>query len=150
MRPDERFPRKRTVSSGSRVPPAETSTRRPSSEPGRPGAAPSNSAIRAAIASGSDHPARTDLALGELALRRSDQLHAALAKQGGVRLGRRVLPHAHVHRRRDEDRSRMSERCLGEKIVREPVREPGERVGRQRRDDEEIRALEVRIRIVAS
>ena len=35
IRPDERLPRKRTASSGSRVPPAVTRTRLPASEPGR-------------------------------------------------------------------------------------------------------------------
>ena len=50
IRPDERLPRKRTLSSGSRVPPAVTSTRFPDSVP-ETGA--SNSSMRAAIASGS-------------------------------------------------------------------------------------------------
>ena len=51
-----------------------------------------------------------------------------------------------VHRRRDEHRPVVRERGLGEDVVREPVREPRERVRRQRRDDEEIGALEVRVR----
>ena len=48
MRPDERLPTNRTLSSGSRVPPAVTSTRLPASDPGA-----SSCSTRAAISSGS-------------------------------------------------------------------------------------------------
>ena len=48
IRPDERLPTKRTLSSGSRVPPAVTSTRRPARQPGA-----SSCSTRAAISSGS-------------------------------------------------------------------------------------------------
>jgi hypothetical protein len=51
MRPDERLPRNRTASSCSRVPPAETTTRRPASGP--VGAASARSTA-SAISSGSD------------------------------------------------------------------------------------------------
>ncbi len=41
----------------------------------------------------------------------------------------------------------MREHRLGEDVVGEPVREPRHRVGRQRRDDDQVGALEVRVRI---
>ena len=41
----------------------------------------------------------------------------------------------------------MRERGLGERVVGEAVGEPRHRVRRQRRDDEQVGALEVRIRV---
>ena len=41
----------------------------------------------------------------------------------------------------------MRERRLGEEVVGEPVRESRERVGRQRRDDQQVGVLQVRVRI---
>ena len=43
----------------------------------------------------------------------------------------------------------MRERGLGEDVVPEAVREPRQRVRRQRRDHEEVEAAEMRVRIVA-
>ncbi len=61
IRPEERFPRNRTASSGSRVPPAVTSTRRPASEPFRcVGVGARARSTTAATSSGSDiRPAPT-------------------------------------------------------------------------------------------
>jgi hypothetical protein len=54
IRPEERLPMKRTASIGSRVPPAVTSTFRPSrSPPGRAGASPSAASIAASSSGGS-------------------------------------------------------------------------------------------------
>jgi hypothetical protein len=58
-----------------------------------------------------------------------------------------VLPHPHVHRRRDEHRPAKSERELGEHVVGEPVRELRQRVGRQRRDHEQVGLDEVRVEL---
>ena len=144
MRPDERLPRKRTASSGSRVPPAVTRTARRRAHAG----GPSTASTARAISSGSVIRPEAGLALGELALRRADDLHAARAQHLDVRLRRRVLPHAGVHRRRDEERPAVGERRLGEHVVGEPVRELRERVRRQRRDHERVGARQVRIEIV--
>ena len=84
------------------------------------------------------HPARADLALGELAALGADELDAPRAQRLDVRLRRRVLPHAHVHRGRDEDRAAEGERGLGQDVVGEAVRELRERVRRERRDDEQV------------
>ena len=72
MRPDERLPTKRTLSSGSRVPPAVTRTRRPASDPGA-----SSCSTRAAISCRLGEPADAPLALGHLALVGADELDAA-------------------------------------------------------------------------
>ena len=95
------------------------------------------------------HPADPDLALGELALGRADQLGATVLQQRDVRLRRGVPPHADVHRRREEERTVVCQRRLGEEVVGEPVRQPGERVRGRGRDDEQLSALEVGIGIVA-
>ena len=96
------------------------------------------------------HAADADLALGELAARRPDDLDAAREQQLVVRARRRVLPHPRVHGGRDEDRAVVREHGLGEHVVGQPVGEPRHRVRRQRRDDEQIGALEMRIRIGGS
>ena len=119
MRPDERLPMNRMESRGSRVPPAVTTTSRPSSDRDR-----SQQRLDARDDLGRlGHPPDTHLALRELPARRADDLDAAFPKQGQVRLCRRVLPHAGVHRRRDEHRAVVREHGLREDVVCEPVRE---------------------------
>ena len=71
MRPDERLPTKRTLSIGSRVPPAVTITRRPASEPGREQLLDAGGDLL-----GLGKPADAPLALGELAFVGPDQLDA--------------------------------------------------------------------------
>ena len=88
------------------------------------------------------------LPLGELALGRPDELDAACSQRRDVRLRRRMQPHPGVHRRRDQHRALMREHRLGEHVVGETVRDARQRVRRQRRDDEEVPAPEVRIGIV--
>ena len=137
---------KRTLSSGSRVPPAVTRTRRPSSDP-----APR--ALEELLAAVEDlfrlrHPPRAGLALGQRTLRRSDDLDASGAKGLDVRLRGRVLPHAGVHGRRDENRTGVRERRLGEHVVGQPVGELGQRVRSQRGDHQQIRLREVWVRVV--
>ena len=108
---------------------------------------PRSSRTRAKIASGSLIRPIPLLALGELARLGPDQLDAAGAQRRHVRLGGRVLPHAHVHRRRDEQRPPERERELGEHVVREPVRELRERVRRERRDHEQVGLDQVRVEL---
>ena len=95
------------------------------------------------------HPAGPDLTLRELARLRADELDSARTQSCCVRLSRLVLPHAGVHRRRDEHRPAVRERRLGENVVGEPVRQLRQRVCGQRRDHEQVGALEVRIGIGA-
>ena len=79
MRPDERLPRKRTGSSGSRVPPAVTSTRAAGQ---RPAAGSQQRLDRGGDGLGrlASRPI-ADLALGELALLRADEHRAARAQR---------------------------------------------------------------------
>jgi hypothetical protein len=98
---------------------------------------------------GLGHPPDARLALGELALLGPDQLDAVLDERADVRLRGGVRPHARVHRRRHEDWPAVRERRLAEHVVRVPVRELGEGVRRARRDDEQVGAIEMWIRVVA-
>ena len=146
MRPEERLPTNRTESIGSRVPPAVTSTCLSSSERDCRSIA---SALRDDLLR-LGHAADADLALGELAARRPDDLDAAREQQLVVRTRRRVLPHPRVHGGCDEDRAVVGEHGLGERVVGQAVGEARHRVRRQRRDDEQIGALEMRIRVGGS
>ena len=146
MRPEERLPTKRTASTGSRVPPAETSTRLPASGPLI--GASSCSAARDDLL-GLGHPPHAELALGRLALVGADEHDAARAQRLRVRARRRMRPHARVHRGRDEGRPAVGERRLGQHVVREPVRELRERVGRARGDEQQVGLREVEVDVVA-
>ena len=95
------------------------------------------------------HAPRSHLALGELPFLRPDDFDAAGAQESQVVLRRGVLPHADVHRRRDQDGAGVRERRLGQEVVGEAVGQAGERVRRQRRDDEQVGPLQVRVRVVA-
>ena len=64
---------------------------------------------------------------------------AALAQRRDVRAYRGVRPHLLVHRGRDRERRRAREADGGQEIVREAVGEPGDEVGRCRRDDDALR-----------
>ena len=88
IRPELRLPRKRTGSSGSRVPPAVTRIAA-AVERARTRAAPP---ITAAIAAGSLIRPMPALALGERALLGPDEHEPALAQRRDVRAGRRVRP----------------------------------------------------------
>ena len=77
MRPEERLPTKRTASSGSRVPPALTSTRFGKRPVPRAGA----SSTARKISSGSDIRPTPRAPLGSLAFVGADQLDAALAQR---------------------------------------------------------------------
>ena len=145
MRPDERLPRKRTLSTGSRVPPAVTITRASGERAGREQLLDARRDLP-----GLRQPAHPPLALGELALVRADQLDAPRQQQLGVRARRGMRPHARIHRRCDEDRPAMGERRLGEHVVGDPTRELGERVRGARRDDQQVGARQMRIRILAA
>ena len=147
--PEERLPMKRTGSIGSRVPPAETSTRSPSQGPLGPGAAAS-SASSSARGSGS-LPSPCSPAGGERTLLRLDHGDPALTQRRQVRLGRGVAVHPVVHRRSDEPGGGAGEERGGEHRVGDPGGELGDGVGRRWSDQVGVRVgdhLEVADRVV--
>ncbi len=85
MRPDERLPTKRTASIGSRVPPAEMSTRLPRSGPlpGEQILGGAHDVLRLG------HPSDAELALRRLALVGADEHDAARTQRLGIRARRR-------------------------------------------------------------
>ena len=150
IRPDERLPTKRTESIGSRVPPAVTSTRRPSRDRGvKP---PSSAASIAASSSGrlreaADPPLPVR---GQPPLAGVDDPGAAPAQRLQVLARRRMLVHVVVHGRGDHERRSAGERGAREQVVGESVRELGDRVRRRGSHAEHVAAanqLEVRDRV---
>ena len=124
---------KRTGSIGSRVPPAVTSTRRPSQ---LPPAAGSIASISASRRSGSGRrPAPCSPREASAPVSGSITRIAALAQRRQVRLGRGVGVHAVVHRRSDGARRGAGEEGGGEHRVADPRGELRDRVGRRRRDE---------------
>ena len=87
------------------------------------------------------------LPLGQLALLGADHVDAPLDQEPHVRLRRRVLPHADVHRRGDEHGAADGERRLGEDVVGQAVRELRQRVRGERRDHEQVRVGEMRVEV---
>ncbi len=85
------------------------------------------------------------LSLGQLPLVGPDQLDAARAERLDVGPGRRMGPHARVHRRRNEHRPAMGEGRLCEHVVGDSVSELRQRVRRARRDDEQVGARQMGI-----
>ena len=134
IRPDERLPRKRTASSGSRVPPADDEDARPGSGPRRRRGAPGNGRRSPRARSSAPRRSRPRRARPP----RADQLDprsassAAFACVAGCSHMRTFIAGA------TSDRPAKCERRLGEDVVGEPVRELGERVRRQRRDHEQV------------
>ena len=150
MRPLERLPMKRTGSIGSRVPPAVTSTRRPSQGRSPVGSAAST---RASRRSGSGRRPRPN-SPREASLPSSGSITStpALAQRRQVRLGRRVGVHAVVHRRGDQARRRAGEEGGGQHRVGDAGGQLGDRVGRGGGDQEGVAVggqLEVADRVVA-
>ena len=58
-----------------------------------------------------------------------DDLHAALAKDFQIRLRRGMIPHVHVHRRSNHDRSSGREIKRGEKIAGDALRKVRQNIG---------------------
>ena len=93
------------------------------------------------------HPPHADLAFGRVALLGTDELDAAGLDELDVRLHRVAAPHARVHRRRGDDRALERERGLRQHVVRQPVRELGQRVRRERRDHQQVGLDQVRVEL---
>ena len=108
------------------MPPAVTST----TSPARSWRPPSAENTADAIVCRLCHAARAHHAAGQFACPRLDDGHAALAQRFNIRLRGRMVPHIHVHRRRNHDRRRCGEIKRGKKIVGDAVSELGQNVGR--------------------
>ena len=87
------------------------------------------------------HAPRAHHAAGQLARARLDHAHAALAQDFKIGLGRRMLPHIHVHRRSHQHRRSGRQIHRGQKIVGDAVGKLGQNVGRGRRDHQRIGPL---------
>ncbi len=82
-----------------------------------------------------------DHATGEISRARFDDFHTTLAKDLEVRLSRGIVPHVHVHRRRDDDgRSGREEECC-EEVARNSLREMRDDVGSGGSNQERIDGL---------
>ena len=96
------------------------------------------------------HPAHAELALGSLALVGADSSTPRARSSSAFACVGRVRPHARVHRRRDE---RAGPRCASAASVRtlsaRPCASFASVFAVQRRDDQQVGALEVRVRILA-
>ena len=93
---------------------------------------------RSRIASRLGQAARAELAARHLALVGLDHAYAVGLAAARRCAGRGVLPHAHVHRRRDEHRLVGREQQRGREIVGDPRRHLGQQVGGRRADQHEI------------
>ena len=84
------------------------------------------------------HPTGAGVAVRERTVDRSDEPHAARRK--GCDVGLRCIrtPHPRVHRRCEDQRAVVLEQGRREKVVREPLREPRDRIRRTRRNDRDV------------
>ena len=86
------------------------------------------------------HPARPELAAGHLARIRAHDQRAEPAQGFEIALRRRMLPHAHVHRGREQNTLVGREEKCARQIVGKPARELGHQIGGRRGHDDEIGA----------
>ena len=146
MRPDDRLPRKRTLSSGS----LRATRRHQHAQPAqrRLGDVRSEQLLDpCGDLLGLDHASEADLALGQLATGGADHVDTSRSERRDVGLRRGMLPHARVHGGRDEDGPTVGQGGLGQQVVGQTVCHPRQRVRRERRHDEQVRVRQVRIRI---
>ncbi len=138
--PEERLPRKRTGSSGSRVPPALTTTCRPA----RSGSVTPRASTRrqtSKISDGFGQPPLAGVHAGQAPHRRVDDHGAAAAQRRHVLLGGRVLPHLGVHGGGEDDRAPGGEQCVRQQVVGEAVGGLREHVGGGGGDDDQVGPL---------
>ena len=133
MRPVERLEMKRTGSIASRFGPAVTSTRSPRR----------SCALQHALDLGDDdrrfrQAARPFVAAGERADAGFDHVPAVAPQPRQVLLHDRVLPHVHVHRRRQQHRRARRQQHRGEQVVADAGRRLADQVRRRRRDDDRV------------
>ena len=140
--PEERLPRKRTGSRARGCRRRETTTCRPARSGGG-AAAPRASTPRATakISAGSGSRPVPVSAPVSRPTAGSRTTRAAAAQRGDVGQGGRVLPHLGVHRRREHHRAAGGEQGVGEQVVGQAVRGPGQQVGGGRGDDDQVGLL---------
>jgi len=80
-------------------------------------------------------------AAGEVTTVRLDDADPTLAQGPQVRLCGRMVPHVHVHRRRDDDGCSRRQKHGRKEVICQPVSEPGEEVGGGRSDDDDLGPL---------
>ncbi len=78
------------------------------------------------------------LAAGEIAGTRPDEAHAAAAQDVQIVARRGMVPHAHVHRRRDQDRLVGRQQRGGGEIVGDALGHARQDIGGGGRDDDEV------------
>ena len=84
------------------------------------------------------HAAGPEFRLRHRAVVGTDHVDAVIQQRREIAPRRRVLPHAHVHGGRDQDRQRGGEQNRGGEIVRVPARHPCHEVGGRGRDDDQV------------
>ncbi len=138
--PEERLPRNRTGSSGSRVPPAVTTTCRPARSASAPPRASARRATAKISAGSGSRPLPVSAPVSR-PTRRLDHEHTAGAQRRDVGDRRRVLPHLGVHGRRHHHRTARRQQRVGQQVVGEAVRRLGQQVGGGGRDDDQVGLL---------
>jgi hypothetical protein len=81
-------------------------------------------------------------AAGLVARRGPGEDHAVLEQHGEVSLRRRVVPHLHVHRRRQHQPAAPCEHQRREQVIGKAVRHLGEEVRACRRDQDQVAVAE--------
>ena len=87
------------------------------------------------------HPPRSAIRTGQLARFGADNADAARAQRLDIGDRRGVLPHLGVHRRSDEHGSSARKNGVAEKVVGLAGRDLGDRIGRSRRDNDDVCGL---------
>ena len=142
----------RTGSIGSRVPPADTTTRTPARSAPVPGPGPPTLGVRPPAmpehvehgADDTDGSASRPAPMSPPASRPCSggtTVTPRRTKGGQVLLDRRMLPHLGVHGRADHHGCRGGDQRGGQEIVGEPAGVPGQEVGGGRRHHDEVGAL---------
>ncbi len=84
------------------------------------------------------HAPRAIFAAGHLAVFRPDEQCAVRAQPRDVAPRRRMQPHAHIHRRGEQDPLIGGQQKRRRQIVGQPMRRAREQIGGRRRDDDEV------------
>ncbi len=87
------------------------------------------------------HAPRAHHAAGQIARARLNHAHTALAQNFEIGLRRRVVPHVHIHRRSNQDRSLRGQVHRGQKIVGDAMGEFGKDIGRRRSNNKRLGPL---------
>ena len=134
--PELRLAMTRTASIGSRVPPADTTTRTPSRSRG-----PRTRRTAATIVSGSARRPAPTSPPASRPTAGSTMCTPRLAKHRDVLDDARVLPHLGVHRRADHDGRPRGDQRVGQQVGRQTHPVGGDQPGGRRGDDDQVGPL---------